>query len=86
MAHLINMEGSIIHSWQAELNEDDSWHHIEICKNGDLLVIVKDKYLMRLDWDSKIKWIKKMRSHHDIQVAENNDIYTLSRKEEVKFP
>jgi hypothetical protein len=38
-----------------------------------------------LDWDSNIKWRKRMRFHHDISVAENNDIYTLVSKNEWVF-
>ncbi len=84
-AYLMDMSGNVIHTWSAKINDNDSWHHIELCKNGDLLVIVKDKMLIRLDWNSNIKWVKKMRFHHDIAIVENEDIYVLARKEEVVF-
>lgn len=85
MAHLIDMSGNILHTWSAKINTNDSWQHIEVCKNGDLLAIVKDKMLIRMDWRSNIKWIKRMRFHHDIAVAENKDIYAIIREDELAF-
>jgi len=81
----MDMSGSIVHSWSAERGEGDSWHHIEMCENGDLLAIVKDEVLMRLDWDSDVKWVQRMRFHHDIAVTDTGDIYTVARKDEVVF-
>lgn len=85
MAHLMDMQGRILHTWEGKINEDDSWQHVEICKNGDLLAIVKDRMLVKLDWDSNIKWFQHMRFHHDLAVAENGDIYSLAREEESVF-
>ncbi len=82
MAHLMDMKGRILHTWGAKINEDDSWQHVELCENGDLLAIVKDRMLVRLDWNSNIKWFQHMRFHHDVAVAENGDIYSLVREEE----
>jgi len=80
-ANLINMSGKILHSWSKGINEKDSWHHIEVCSNGDLLVIIKDNMMARLDWDSNVIWINKNRFHHDIKVSENSDIYSIIRRE-----
>jgi hypothetical protein len=82
MAHLMDMQGRVLHTWEAKINEDDSWQHVEICENGDLLAIVKDRMLVRLDWNSNIKWFRQMRFHHDVAIAENGDIYSLVREEE----
>jgi hypothetical protein len=85
MAHLMDMQGRILHTWEAKIDEDDSWQHVELCENGDLLAIVKDRMLVRLDWNSNIKWFQQMRFHHDIAVAENGNIYSLVRGEEIVF-
>ena len=40
---------------------------------------------MRLDWNSRVLRMRPMRAHHEIAVAENGDIYTLTSKEETVF-
>jgi len=84
-AFLIDMSGNILHKWTARIRSKDSWQHIEICKNGDLLAYDSGDYLMRLDWSSKIKWIRNIRVHHDIAVNENGRIYVLARKDKIVF-
>jgi len=41
--------------------------------------------LLRLDWDSKIKWIRPIRAHHDITVGLNGRIYVLAREDSLQF-
>ncbi len=84
-AYLMDMSGKILHTWSAKINEGDSWQHIEMDRNGNLLCIVKDRMLIKLDWNSRIKWFKKMRFHHDIAIDKNEDIYVLSSEDEVIF-
>ncbi|HEX3033548.1 MAG TPA: arylsulfotransferase family protein [Thermodesulfobacteriota bacterium] len=84
-AYLMDMSGNVLHIWSAKINCNNSLHHVEMGKNGDLLAIDEDTKLIKLDWDSNIKWITKMRFHHDIAAAENKDIYTLGRKDEIVF-
>ena len=84
-ADLIDMQGNVVHKWVRKLPEEALWQHIEMCKNGDLLVVSKDRKLMRLDWDSKVKWQKKMRANHDVSVDEDGTIYALSREDRLVF-
>jgi hypothetical protein len=65
-ACLMDISGNILHTWSAKINEDDTWHHVEMDNNGDLLSIVEDAMLLRLDWNSNIRWVIKMPFHHDI--------------------
>jgi hypothetical protein len=81
VAYLMDMKGTVVHRWQARQGDEDTWHHVKVCGDGDLLAIVKDRALMCLDFDSRLKWIKGMRFHHDISVAENGDIYTIVSRE-----
>lgn len=84
-AYLMDMSGGILHEWSHKIDKTDSWQDIKLCENGDLLAIVKDKMLICLDWDSNIKWIKRMRFHHDVAVAKDKRIWALAWKDEVVF-
>lgn len=85
-AYLMDMSGNILHTWSAKIDEDDVWYYVEMDKNGDLLAWVANSgALIRLDWDSNIKWIKKMDFHHDIAIAGNGDIYSLVNKNDKVF-
>jgi hypothetical protein len=81
VASLMDMNGRVIHRWKSPEEIRGSWHHVEICPNGDLMVIIKDKALLRLDWQSRLKWIRRFRFHHDIAIGENGDIYAIASRE-----
>lgn len=80
----MDMSGNILHTW-LDKNAKPEWAYVKTDKNGDLWVIIESKILMRLDWDSNIKWKKHLNVHHDIAVDEDNDIYTLTGKDELVF-
>lgn len=82
-AYLMDMKGNIFHSWSTPKNTP--WHYVKMCKNGDLLGIVYQGSCTRLDWDSRIKWIKNLHFHHDITTADNDDIYGLTNKAVIIF-
>jgi hypothetical protein len=81
-AYLMDMEGKVLHSWARRTDEDDGWQHVELCENGDLLAIVKDRMLIRLNENSDLVWSVRMRFHHDVALAENQDIYSLIREDD----
>lgn len=76
-ANLMDDSGAVLHTWSVKIEPDDTWHHIELCANGDLLAIVKDKRLVMMDWDSNVKWVRNMRFHHDVAVGSNHNIFSL---------
>ena len=84
-ADLIDMQGNVVHRWSAKELGKGNWQHIEMCENGDLLAIAEDKMLIRLDWDSNVKWKRKMRVHHDVCVGPEGKIYALSRENRLVF-
>ncbi len=84
-ANLIDMQGNVVHRWAGKEPGKGDWQHVEMCKNGDLLVVAKNRMLIRLDWDSKVKWQRKMRAHHDVAVDEDGTIYALSRENRLVF-
>lgn len=82
-AYLIDMQGNVLHKWAKAMKEGNNWRqHVELCENGDLLVIVRDRMLMCLDWNSNLKWKKKMRAHHDIDIYEKH-IYAIAREDKL---
>jgi len=82
--YLIDMKGKVLHQWSAKF-ADHKWHEeVEVCSNGDLLAIGKDRVLTRFDWQSNVKWLNDtMQYHHEITIAENGDIYALGKKDDI---
>jgi hypothetical protein len=78
-AYLFNNSGQILHSWSMPESSDVSWMHIEMSGNGDLLAIVENSEIIRLDWNSNLLWRSQGRYHHDIDIAGNGDIYSIAR-------
>jgi len=93
-AILIDMEGKVLHSWQKDfediwpgpsepnLNElyKTFWRRAHLFDNGDLLAIFRDYGLVKLDKNSDLLWAYTGRCHHDLFVAEDENIYVLSRE------
>lgn len=92
VASLLDMEGQVLHTWRLD-NElvypDPSrrptarprfFERAHLYPNGDLLVIVGEHGIAKLDRDSKLLWILRDTYHHDIDVLDNGLIYTLVRK------
>lgn len=79
VAYLIDMSGKVIHTWNYGKR---GWHHVEMDENGNLLGVIQNSALVKLDWESRVKWISKMRYHHDVAIAANGDIYGLTRSTE----
>ena len=83
-AYLLDMSGKKLQTWLPP-DSHSNWQSITVCDNGDVLVCIEDVMLMRLDGNSHILWQKKLRTHHDIAIAENNDIYTLTSSDKLVF-
>lgn len=75
-AHLMDMEGKLLHSWFAGKHTFD---HAELLPNGDVLGIDQQgSVLFKLGWRSRIKWARKIMVHHDLAVGPNKQIYVLT--------
>lgn len=77
ISYLMDMNGNILYSWTQKTG---GWHHIELGPNGDLYVIVKDRFLMKLDKYSNVIWKNYLSHHHDLAISQTGDIYSLTRK------
>jgi hypothetical protein len=82
-AYLMDMDGEILHTWARTISPHDDWHHIELLPNGDLIALVRQEFVLCLDWDSNVRWVRQLRAHHDIAVSDSGDVYTLTWAERV---
>jgi len=71
------MDGEVVHEWS---HGEDSWEHVELLAGGEILVLVNDKRLFKLDRDSNLLWTLEGRFHHDLWVRPNGEIYVLFRR------
>jgi len=92
VAVLMDMEGNLLHKWEysfdkawprypGEVNPEHTlfWRRAYLFPNGDLLAIFEGLGMIKLDKNSKLIWKSALRQHHDITLAANGDIYTLTR-------
>ncbi len=89
-AHLLDVDGRIVHSWAPNDTTGPGWVYSEMDEAGNLLVLIEDVGLAQLDWDSRVIWVSrpaenpllnhanKVAYHHDFAVAHNGDIYVLA--------
>ncbi len=82
-ARAVAMDGRVLHTWHYPLGGEDGWQHVEPGPRGSLLVVVKDRALLSLDWSSKPRWIYRAGVHHDVAVREDGAVLVLTRQEEV---
>jgi len=80
-AFLVNNSGTVVHQWMVV--DSPSWQHVELISGDDLLVVVKERYLGRLDWSSKPLWVRDIRAHHEATEGPDGRIYAATRQEEL---
>lgn len=77
-ANLIDLAGNVVHRWKS--SESGYWQHVTLFPNGDVLVLVKDKRIVKLDRDSRELWRHEARAHHDLWVHTDGRIYAITRE------
>ena len=75
MAYLIDMDGRVVHSWN---HEGKNWHHVEMDSRGNLFIVAEDA-LVKLDWDSQMRWSTPGRFHHDLAIGADGMLYAIAR-------
>ncbi len=85
-ANLIDMNGKVLHKWQVAEDSEEVWYHRGwftsfALPDGDLLAMRKDRELLRLDFNSKLKWKIQKRFHHEIFIGPRGEIFTLTRRD-----
>ncbi|MFO7888751.1 MAG: arylsulfotransferase family protein, partial [bacterium] len=56
------------------------WRRAQLLENGDVIVIFSGSGIIKLDKDSNIIWTVFNHAHHDFYIANNNNIYVLTRE------
>jgi hypothetical protein len=90
-AELMTMDGRTIHSWQGSFREavpdldtkgrrgDQYWRRVLLLPDGDLLAIYEGLGIVRLTRDSELVWAVANGAHHDLQLAEDGQLYVLGQ-------
>ncbi|MCP4662486.1 MAG: hypothetical protein GY856_44380 [bacterium] len=76
-AYLIDMEGIVLHEWSRATR---IWDHVSLLPNGDVIVLIENEMLFRLDSRSRHLWTYKERVHHDLSVNDEGRIFVLTRE------
>ena len=94
-AFLMDMRGKLLHEWHKNFEDvwpepydiinvpevyKSYWRRAYLQEQGDVLGMFMNYGLVKLDKDSKLLWSYKSRVHHDLFVAENGNIYVLTRE------
>jgi hypothetical protein len=91
-AILMDMNGRVLHRWRKDFDDvwpgrptskrmnAEYWRRAHLYANGDVLAIFEGLGLLKLDRDSNLIWANDLQAHHDLQVAENGDIFVLERR------
>lgn len=78
-AFLLNMEGELVYQWR---RKDNLWQHVDLLPNGDVIVLIKDNVLFKVNLESDILWRYRARVHHDHFRHPDGRIFVLTRKNE----
>lgn len=93
-AQLMDMYGKTVHGWASSAGQPtraerewqriwshldfSGWQHVRATPEGELYAIIHLHGLLKLDRDSKVEWLAEVAAHHDLDVAEDGDVYTLT--------
>jgi len=83
--HLIDMKGRPLHTWSAKRSGHRFHEMAKLLPNGDLLAIVYSRNLVRMDWNSNVKWVNDKRYHHEITTAPDGNFYVLGREDKLEI-
>lgn len=94
-AILMDGSGQELHRWRAPAIESDAvagggipirlprqgfMGVAHVFDNGDLLAVLENTGMVKLDKDSNVRWQRANGSHHDFFITAEGAIYTLTRK------
>lgn len=89
---LLDMDGNIINQWVVSANKifpetktkrldwDVLITGAALLSNGDVIFNINYVGIVKMDWCSNILWKAPLRTHHNIFIDENNNIWTAGKK------
>jgi hypothetical protein len=94
-ARLIDMEGTLLHRWRIDfaamqdretrrlgLDADQAYvRRAYLQANGDVLAVVNDMALVKVDAESRVLWRHFGRPHHDVDVGPDGSVWMIGRVE-----
>jgi hypothetical protein len=97
MARLLDMKGNVIHefsdnrdNWFQKLlhrstDRAEFWKLMHPDSSGNFIALFTREAIFSMDWNSRVNWEQRGSFHHDFDIAENGDIYTLEHNKAM-FP
>lgn len=92
-AVLMDMDGKVLHEWRYDFLEAwpeevekagqdgaEYWRWAHLFENGDVLAIFEGIGIIKVDSESRLLWKRLGGQHHDLEVAEDGRIFTLTRR------
>lgn len=90
-AFLFDVEGKTVHGWSFDYEDIPNvrpmehpsqigWRRVRMLEDGSLLAIHGGLVLLKLDVDSNLVWVHSGGEHHDLEVAPDGRIVTLTRR------
>lgn len=80
---LMDMNGELLHMWEVPhegLKNKPRLRRVRLLEGGEILVLIENQQLVRLDRDSNVIWRYMHPVHHDFDVSEDGTIYVLTRE------
>lgn len=76
---LLDMEGRPVHIWRYVFKDKhDLCEHAILLENGDVIIVDRFKRILKLDWNSNAIWSTALVAHHDVCLASDTTVYTIS--------
>ena len=87
-AWLVDMEGEPVHVWASRRGQPPAdaempdtawgWSHVALGDEGALYAVVTGQSVLKLDAASRVVWEAPLHAHHDVSLAADGSVYTLT--------
>jgi hypothetical protein len=78
---LIDMDGRVLHMWEVrlpDLAELPMLRRARLFENGEVLILMEELGLVRVDRNSEVLWHYPGPCHHDFEISDDGSIYVLT--------